>query len=78
MCAEAGPVGAIKMRGMVQGIRFWRELLERGIYVNLLVPPATPGGDVLLRFSISAAHSEADIDKFVAVLRDMSVQALSA
>ena len=78
MCADAGPVGAIKMRGIVQGIRFWRELLERGIYVNLLVPPATPGGDVLLRFSISAAHSEADIDKFVAVLRDMSVQALSA
>lgn len=78
LSADPGPVGAIKMRGLVQGLTFWRELLQRGIYVNLLVPPATPGGEVLLRFSVSAAHSDADIDRFLDVLGEMSVQVMSA
>ena len=28
-----------------------------GIYVNLMIPPATPNGECLLRCSISAAHT---------------------
>ncbi|MCA0319760.1 MAG: aminotransferase class I/II-fold pyridoxal phosphate-dependent enzyme [Proteobacteria bacterium] len=78
LCAEPGPVGAIKMRGLVQGIGFWRGLLERGIYVNLLVPPATPGGEVLLRFSVSAAHTDADIERFLGILSDLTVEARTA
>lgn len=78
LCAEPGPVGAIKMRGLVQGIGFWRGLLERGIYVNLLVPPATPGGEVLLRFSVSAAHTDEDIERFLAILGDLSVETRTA
>lgn len=78
LCAAPGPVGAIKMRGLVQGLGFWRELLERGIYVNILVPPATPSGEVLLRYSVSAAHTEADIDLFLAVLADLSKVAQTA
>lgn len=78
LCAAPGPVGAIKMRGLVQGIGFWRGLLERGIYVNLLVPPATPGGEVLLRFSVSAAHTDEDIERFLGILADLSVEARTA
>jgi 8-amino-7-oxononanoate synthase len=78
LCAAPGPVGAIKMRGLVQGIGFWRGLLERGIYVNLLVPPATPGGEVLLRFSVSAAHTDEDIERFLGILSDLTVEARTA
>ena len=78
LSAAPGPVGSIRMRGLIQGLDFWRDLLGRGIYVTLLIPPATPGGEVLLRFSVSAAHSEADIDRFLGVLRDMAPQAISA
>jgi 8-amino-7-oxononanoate synthase len=78
LCAAPGPVGAIKMRGLVQGIGFWRGLLERGIYVNLLVPPATPGGEVLLRFSVSAAHTDEDIERFLGILSELTVEARTA
>lgn len=73
-CAASGPVGAIRMPGAVGGYGFWKALLERGIYVNLLVPPATPNGEVLLRFSVSAAHSDAHIDAFLSALREVSSQ----
>ncbi|WP_439573199.1 aminotransferase class I/II-fold pyridoxal phosphate-dependent enzyme [Phreatobacter sp.] len=76
--ADPGPVGALHMKGLYQGFEFWRELLSRGIYVNLLVPPATPNGEVLLRFSVSAAHQDSDIDLFLSVLRDMAPKAAIA
>lgn len=76
--AAPGPVGALRMNGLHQGIDFWRELLSRGIYVNLLVPPATPNGEVLLRFSISAAHQDSDVDFFLGILRDMAPKAAIA
>ncbi|QCK86164.1 aminotransferase class I/II-fold pyridoxal phosphate-dependent enzyme [Phreatobacter aquaticus] len=76
--ATPGPVGAIRMRGLIQGLEFWRDLLASGIYVNLLIPPATPNGEVLLRFSVSAAHTDADIDQFLAILREFAPRAISA
>ncbi len=40
----------------------WNRLLKGGVFVNLAVPPATPQGVSLLRLSVSAAHTEADIE----------------
>lgn len=70
--AEAGPVGAIRMPGLVAGYDFWKALLDRGIYVNLLVPPATPDGDVVLRFSVSAAHTPEQIRKAVDAVAEVT------
>jgi 8-amino-7-oxononanoate synthase len=70
IAAPAGPVGCIRMDGVNAGYNFWRALLDRGIYVNLLVPPATPGGDVALRFSVSAAHTQEHIDAAIAAFRE--------
>ncbi|OIQ64346.1 8-amino-7-oxononanoate synthase [mine drainage metagenome] len=56
-CAEPGPVGCIRMAGLSAGYQFWKALLDRGIYVYLLLPPSTPDGEVVLRFSVSAAHT---------------------
>jgi len=33
--------------------------------VNFAVPPGTPGKTCLLRCSVSAAHSDAEIDKII-------------
>lgn len=69
--AAPGPVGSIRLSGLIAGYQFWQGLLARGIYVNMLIPPATPDGEVVLRFSLSAAHKpehiEAAIDAFRAV-----------
>jgi 8-amino-7-oxononanoate synthase len=41
--------------------RTWRALLDRGVYTNCAVPPAVPSGRALLRTSVMATHSEAQI-----------------
>jgi 8-amino-7-oxononanoate synthase len=42
--------------------RTWRALLDEGVYTNCAVPPAVPSGRALLRTSVMATHSEAQID----------------
>jgi 8-amino-7-oxononanoate synthase len=72
--AAPGPVGAIKMPGIRQGLDIWRKILARGVFVNMLIPPATPGGEVLLRYSVSAAHSPADIAEGLAIFAAVAAE----
>ena len=39
-----------------------RMLLERGVYVNPVISPATPPGQALLRTSYMATHTEEQMD----------------
>ena len=76
--AAAGPVGAIRLPGLFQGYQLWLSLLTQGIYVNMLIPPSTPEGDVVLRFSVSAAHKAEHIDAALAAfgqaLRSLNIR----
>jgi 8-amino-7-oxononanoate synthase len=49
----------------------WNQLMDEGVYVNLALPPATPQAKSLLRLSLSAAHTEADIDQIIAAFRNL-------
>jgi 8-amino-7-oxononanoate synthase len=60
---EPGPVIAMQMDNTEQALVWWRQLLEQGVYVNLVLPPATPTGGPLLRCSLSAAHTDAQVDR---------------
>ncbi len=60
-----GPVIAIARPDQDTAVRQWNQLLQAGIYVNLAIPPATPHAMSLLRLSVSAAHTEADIDVII-------------
>jgi len=71
-CAEPGPVGCIRMAGLSAGYQFWKALLDRGIYVNLLLPPSTPDGEVVLRFSVSAAHTPDQIKMAIDAAAEVS------
>ena len=66
---EVGPepnaIVALKMTDKETAVRFWNRLIDQGIYANLALPPATPGSLSLIRCSISAAHTEAQIDRAV-------------
>ena len=48
-----------------EGVAFWQTLIEHGVYVNLVLPPAAPAGVTLLRCSVNAAHSDEEIDTLV-------------
>ncbi|HET7061625.1 MAG TPA: aminotransferase class I/II-fold pyridoxal phosphate-dependent enzyme [Nitrosospira sp.] len=55
---EASPVIATIVDTPQQAIALWKGLLDRGIYVNLILPPAAPEGKSLVRCSVSAVHND--------------------
>ena len=63
---SASPVVAVEMEDRPATIQGWQALLDAGVYVNLVVPPASPSTNFLLRNSVSAAHSSAQIDTIIA------------
>ncbi len=70
---EVSPVVAVTVEDRSQSIQWWNRLLVSGIYVNLVMPPASPGDYSLLRCSVSAAHTSGQIDRILtafASLRD--------
>jgi 8-amino-7-oxononanoate synthase len=58
---EPSPVVAVRVANLDQAIALWKGLLENGVYVNLVTPPATPDGGCLMRCSVSAGHSPEQI-----------------
>ena len=45
-----------------------REIFNRGVYVNPVLPPATPEGEALLRTSYMASHTESQLDEAMDVI----------
>ena len=66
LASGPSPVIAVQVPSHEEAARMWNALLEAGIYVNLVVPPAAPDGASLLRCSLSAGHSFDQIDAIVA------------
>jgi 8-amino-7-oxononanoate synthase len=54
---EPSPIVAARLEDKEEAFAIWSGLLERGVYVNLVLPPATPDGGCLLRCSVSAGHT---------------------
>jgi 8-amino-7-oxononanoate synthase len=46
-------------------VLMWQALLERGVYVNMARPPATPAGMYLLRCSLCAEHSSEQVGQIL-------------
>jgi 8-amino-7-oxononanoate synthase len=68
---EPGPVIAIRVDDKEQALVWWRQLVQQGVYVNLVLPPATPTGGALLRCSLSAAHSDDQVDRIQEALHGL-------
>lgn len=65
------PVVPVVIGSKEEGLTMWRELIAHGVYVNLVLPPAAPAGMTLLRCSVNAAHSEAEIDAIIQAFADL-------
>ncbi len=61
LAAPPGPILSIRLPDERTAVFAWNRLLELGVYVNLALPPGTPGGVCLLRCSVSAAHTPEQI-----------------
>ncbi len=64
----ASPIVAVRLADPATAAAMWNRVLDLGLYVNLALPPATPGGQSLLRTSVSAAHSPAQVDRAVGII----------
>ena len=73
-CDEVSPVIAVKCPDEPSTIAMWNALLKSGVYVNIALPPGTPNKLCLLRCSVSAAHSDADIDRIIALFGTVVAQ----
>jgi len=71
---EPSPIVSIHIETKEKALTLWRALLEQGVYVNMILPPATPDGKPLLRCSMSAAHTPKQVEhicRAFASLREM-------
>jgi 8-amino-7-oxononanoate synthase len=62
---EISPVIAVRCKDRETALLKWNRLLEAGVYVNMMLSPATPGGASFLRCSISAAHTPEQIETII-------------
>ncbi len=70
--SDIGPVIAIARPDDQTALKEWYALLQAGVYVNLALPPATPHNMSLLRLSVSAAHTEDEIDHILAAFKSVA------
>ncbi|HEX4890639.1 MAG TPA: aminotransferase class I/II-fold pyridoxal phosphate-dependent enzyme [Alphaproteobacteria bacterium] len=71
---QPNPVVAVKMPDRECAVTFWKYLLSEGVYLNLALPPATPGSLALLRSSVNAQHTDEQIDCAIAAITRVGVR----
>jgi 8-amino-7-oxononanoate synthase len=55
-----------------QTLKLSEGLRERGIWVAAIRPPTVPQGTARLRITLSAAHSEADVNRLIGALHELA------
>jgi 8-amino-7-oxononanoate synthase len=68
------PIVSIRFDSPEIAVVFWNKLLALGIYANLALPPATPGRQSLLRSSVSAAHTSAEIEFAIKTITTVGIE----
>ena len=78
ICSPASPILAVRLKDEATSVWVWNRRLENGVYVNLALPPGTPNGACLLRCSLSAAHTDEQIEEiqghFAAIMDDLPLR----
>lgn len=72
LAAEPAPVISVLLPDREAAFMAWNFLLDNGVYVNMAIPPGTPNATSLLRLSVSAAHTEEDVDQVIAAYGKMA------
>ncbi|MEK7265270.1 MAG: hypothetical protein AAB227_04135, partial [Pseudomonadota bacterium] len=72
LAAAPAPVISVLIPDRETAFAAWNFLLDNGVYVNMAIPPGTPGKESLLRLAVSSAHTSDDIDRLVAAYGAMA------
>jgi 8-amino-7-oxononanoate synthase len=61
--ASETPILPVYVHDMLKTFQFCKRLQEEGVFVNPVVSPGVPPGEELLRVSLMATHTFAQIDR---------------
>jgi len=75
---EPSPIVSIRLGSKAEALSLWTGLLEHGVYVNMVLPPATPDNSPLLRCSMSAGHSPEQVEQICEAFADLRDMALTS
>jgi 8-amino-7-oxononanoate synthase len=68
------PIIPIVVGTLERTFAMWRTLSEEGIFVNVAMPPAVPAGHCIIRMTLTAAHTDEQIDRVLSVLERVGVE----
>ncbi len=68
---EPTPIIPVRYENPHDALKMWKGLLEKNIYVNMILPPATPDGSAFLRCSMSAAHTVEQVEQIGDAFRSL-------
>ncbi len=68
---ERGPIVPWVVGDAGRAVKLSQKLWDEGFYAPAVRPPTVPAGTARLRFSVTADHSEADIDGLLETLRKL-------
>ncbi|NKN31744.1 8-amino-7-oxononanoate synthase [Marichromatium bheemlicum] len=71
LMASATPIQPLVAGSAARALAWSRALEERGILVGAIRPPTVPEGSARLRITLSAAHTESDVDRLLAALAEL-------
>jgi 8-amino-7-oxononanoate synthase len=66
------PVQPLILGGNAEALEMAAALRERGLWVPAIRPPTVPVGTARLRITLSAAHTEAEVDRLLGALREIA------
>ncbi|MCK4551641.1 MAG: aminotransferase class I/II-fold pyridoxal phosphate-dependent enzyme [Tenericutes bacterium] len=65
------PIIPIYTYTMLRTLVACKELFNRGVYVNPVIPPAAPEGECLIRTSYTSTHTEELMDEAIEIISDV-------
>jgi len=72
--ASVSPIIPIIVGDRMKTISAWKTLFDAGVFVNPVLSPAVPEGMNLLRTSYMATHTDAQIDRVLAIYEEVGKQ----
>jgi 8-amino-7-oxononanoate synthase len=65
------PIIPIYTYSMLRTLTVCKELFEKGVYVNPVIPPAAPEGECMIRTSYTSTHTEELMDEAIEIIADV-------